>query len=129
MIKFTFGFLNQHPVEASLTKLASCTTLDARTAYQVAKHLAKVTAELKTAREIFSKLVLQHAVVDEKGAPVKAENGELQLKDKAAYDAALAEFLKVEFEYDRRKLSLSELEKSGLSALEIAALDPIIEEE
>lgn len=130
MIKLTYAHLNNTPIEQVLNKLATCSKLDVRTAYQISKHIYHLQKEIKHARQVFTDMLKKHADLDEKGGFKKLpESDGIVFADKAAYDADLSKFLEIEFEYDRRLLALEELAGAELSPQELMALEPILVQE
>jgi hypothetical protein len=128
MIKLKYADLNNSPIEQVLHKLDNCMKLDIRTAFMVAKFARLLRTEIANAREIFTKMLKKHCKLDEKGNFVKGEDNAPVFVDKDAYNAELAEFLKIEFSLPMAALKLDVLERCELSPSELSAIMPLIEE-
>lgn len=114
----------------TLQKLARL-PLPVKTAYAVKKIADAIHSEQKRMREAFNKEILEPlAKKNEKGELIKDETGDVQIDDakKEEFEAAQKAFGERSFRIDRYKLKLDLFESINLSASELSALDPIIED-
>jgi hypothetical protein len=131
---------NKHLMDAlfnnALIKLERHVGFPPRTTYDVMKIVRLIRQESQDIQKAFIQMVKKHATLDEQGecVPNKDENGKfipgtfVVPDDKAeAYQAERKAFDELEFSLDWRKLKLSDLNGTKLSAQELAALEPLIE--
>lgn len=113
----------------SLQKLVRM-PLPTKTAYAIKKITDAVTVEQKKMRKSFNELYEQYAKKDEKGALQKDEHGDV-IVDEAKmeeFQKAQETFGEKEFVIHREKLSLALFSDINISAAELSALDPILQD-
>jgi len=104
-----------------------------KSAYTVAKIFNKLISEAKIEAELFKKIVLRYAVLDDKGeikTPEGKEHGAFEIIEgkEEEYQKAINEHLEGEFTIEWRKITLAELEGTKLRALDFVPLSDIIDE-
>lgn len=138
MFKLSYETLNNSEFTMALEKLANVETFNVKAAYNVGKIRDKVKAELNEAHPLFMKLIKKHAVLDENGEVLQAPGRgyEIRKEAQADFDKEWDEFMSIEVEIPRHKVTLSDIEAAmnkisadhgeKLSGKELAALDPIL---
>ena len=134
MIKITYDELKRTPLLHALRRLAEA-PLRGKDAYQVAKILKHVEAEVPTYVKLWEKVMSEHAERDEKGE-VKTVN-DPQLGPNAftvapekqeAFKKACEEFLAITIEIPYPKMHKPIFDHVTLTAREMLALEPILTE-
>lgn len=99
---------------------------------QVRKLVRSVESSRLEAQEIFTKILKEFSVLDEKGefVPEEGKPGTYQLLPEKGpeLEAKVKEFDEMEFKVEIPKLKLGDIEGVALSPSEIDALLPILEE-
>ena len=119
MIKLTYENLNDINLTGGVDKLAKAGGLPTKVAYSAAKINEKMKQEAVKAREAFVAIFAKHGVEFKPGAEIPADKQE-------AMDSDIKAFMATGFELDYARIPLSQVEKAGLSGVELLALEPIL---
>ncbi len=131
MIQLDNELLNSRDFVASLQKLKNAQGLDVKTMYTVSKILAKIETWIKQGRDIYAKMVKEHASVDGSGAlvPEKTPDGQeipgsftIAPEKKDSFESSVKEFLAATFEVKSEKLNPLMFERAGLTPNDLTAL-------
>lgn len=131
-VTLTYQHVRNEAFVKALAKLARFEGFkDFRVAYSIAKFVRKWEQEAQMAQELYLKLVKQYAKLDEKGnvEPVENQPGTFQIPNESVevWKQAAENFHTISFEIEVKKLPISKLEAVGLSAMELNALEPLLE--
>jgi len=129
MIKIVKKDLLSNDFKAAMTKVATCSKLNTQTTYRVMRTTKLLEAALKKTQKEFSEIVKSVAETDIKGNPLLNE-------DKTDYvfksgvekeDAVkkLEDFVSGTIEIDRERFELDDLSPAGLTAVDLAMLEPL----
>lgn len=131
-VKLSYKEIKNQTFVQGLAKLANYGGFkDQRLAYNVAKLIRKWDSEAQMAQDLFMKLVKQYATLDEKGnikTPEGANSGAFEVVDEKAdaFAKARKEFESIEFDIPVHKIRIDQLEGTGLTPMEMMALEPIL---
>lgn len=124
-ITITYKDLNSYAFVESFRKLLKANGLGIKTAYELCKISQKLDSEMKIAHELMGKLRAKHFPV----AEAKSTEGEAAPEKNEAFEKEVGELMNTTVNLSgRRKVTVDELEKSGLSAADLAAISPILED-
>lgn len=116
--------------QEGLQALANTKGLSSVVAYRIAKNVKALDEELNTYEETRKKLVEEKANKDEEGKPIiKDDKYDLTNKALKEVNKELNALLEEEVDIDIKELSLIDIDKAGLSALELSSIDFMIREE
>lgn len=134
MIKITYDDLKRTPLLAALRRLAEA-PLRGKDAYNVAKILKHVEAEVPTYVKLWENIMKEHAELDEKGEiktvndPQMGPNSFTVPEEKqASFKSACEAFLATVVEVPYPKMHKPIFDHLTLTAREMMALEPIITE-
>lgn len=141
MIKVKYSHIKEFPFLDVLGKLYHHPTqptqkpFPARVAYTLAKISEKAEKEVELMRELWVKLLKQHATLDEKGefVPKQSTDGKpvpgtfVVAEDKQAeFKKAGEEFGEIEINFTQHKLTFADLASISLTPQDIATLEPFL---
>lgn len=128
--KLTNRQLKDPAFNQALAKLGAFGFKNAKTAYNVAKVIRKVTQEGAIVQELYTKLIKQYAELDEQGLikPLPDKPGTFQIKEGSVeeWQKAMDDLLALEFEVPCHKINIDDLDSVGLTATDMAALDVML---
>ncbi|AFH47785.1 Hypothetical protein IALB_0071 [Ignavibacterium album JCM 16511] len=106
-----------------LNKISNSDKLPIKQAYMLAKFIPKVQKELETFESLRIKLLEKYGE--------KREDGQIQVKENnlEEFQQEISKLLDVEINFDSPKLALSDLDKIGLSVIDLMTIDYLIESE
>lgn len=132
-MKLTYEHLRNPEFQIALQRLGAHPFRDQKLAYKIAKMLWKLAKEIKICDELFAKLLDQYAEKDEKGRlkPYQNKEGTFQIPEANAevWKSAIKEFLSVEVKISAEKFKLTDFDGVELSASNLVALEPLMEDE
>ena len=143
MITLTYKDINSTDFISTMRQLSGVKGLGIKTAYTIAKVMVKMEQEMKVAGELYTKLIKKYAKLDDKGELIP-QTKTLSEKDQAdkqvpipgtfqilpnqeeAFVKEADEFMAISFQLGYNAIPLVELEGSGLSAMQLHIISPII---
>lgn len=102
--------------------------LPVKVSYAISKNISKIESELKVYDKERQKLIDKYAEKDEKGQAIADEKGQIKFNDKDSWDNDIKVLLDIENEIDIHKFSINELNGINISAVELQAIDYMIDE-
>lgn len=132
MIKVTHAQLSNQTLQMTMQKLTH-TPMNSKTAYRIKKFSDEIEKSLKTMYASFkSDIGKEYGELDEKGN-LKPDQNNYGFKmkegcDEKKLEEAVHKFNEISVTIDRWKLNLSDLAEVKMSASELSAIDPFIEE-
>lgn len=102
--------------------------LPIKASYAIAKNMRKIEEELRPYEEERQRLLEKHGKKDKEGELIVDEVGQVDFKDKKAWDKDINELLDIEVEIDFHKFNIEHLEGREISPAELIALEHMIEE-
>lgn len=112
----------------ALEKLTK-TDVDLKTAVALARNFEAISTPAKLIDQRQQDLMRQYARKDDNGEVIQGEKGEVTIDSPAEYFAKLQDILETDLEVELKLIKLDKLADVKLSASDILALDPILEEE
>jgi hypothetical protein len=132
MVKIAYQDLNDPRFIRGLQKLAQAKGgFSPKTSYALGKICSKVDKEIALAAELYHKIALKHAILNEDGSVKRDADGRLEIKEdaKEAFGKDFIEWQGIVVEIDRDPLELSKLDGASVLPEEIMALECIIDPE
>lgn len=112
----------------TLQKLGSVEGLNSIIAYKIAKNIKTIDKELSTYDETRIKIVKEYADKDDEGNPVVVNNQyQLEEDNVVKVNQEIAEVQQLETNVDISTVALGDIEKAGLSPLEIMSIEFMLE--
>jgi hypothetical protein len=132
MIKLTYEQLNQALFPVTVTRLCREGRFSPKVAYALMKLNQALDKETTTARDLFRAVVKQHCELDEAGEPKQFPEENLAYKpregEKEAFEKAMAEMLKIEFEVSINPIGIDQIDAGcRMSPQEMDALTPVLD--
>lgn len=103
--------------------------VDLKTAVALARNFEAITTPAKLIDQRQQDLMKEYARKDDNGEVIQGEKGEVTIDSPAEYFAKLQDILETDLEIELKLIKLDKLADIKLSANDILALDPILEEE
>jgi hypothetical protein len=142
MIKLKYNDINNTEFMEGMRTLVRV-SLPVKSAYTASKVFSRVEKELKTAGDLYAKVLKEHCELDEKGElkaqMMKQDDKEIPIPNsfivkagsEPALEKALEAFFNLEFEVPFDKIPLSDLEKAcqdpnGIKAKHLVKLEAIV---
>jgi hypothetical protein len=127
MVKIAYQDLNDPRFIRGLQKLSRAKDgFSPKTAYSIGKICTKIDKEIAIAAELYHKIALKHAVLNEDGSVKKNDSGgPFQIREdaKEAFGKDFLEWQSIVVEIDQPKLDLDALESARILPEEIMALE------
>ena len=142
MIQLKYKHINNTLFVKTVKSLVEVKGLGIKTAYTISKIAYKLDQEMKHASELYNKLLKKYAKLDENGNIIPntktVKDGETEKvvivpgsfdipeEKQADFMKEADEFMEISFDLPYNKLSLEDLEGSGLSAAELSIISDLI---
>lgn len=102
--------------------------LPIKVSYAIAKNMRKIEDELKPYEEERQRLLEKHGKKDNEGELITNKQGQVDFKNKKAWDKDISELLDIEVDITFHKFNIKHLEGREISPGELIALEHMIEE-
>jgi len=102
--------------------------LPIKVSYAIAKNMRIIEDELKVYEEERQRLLEKHGKKDNEGELITDKQGQVNFKDKKAWDKDIKELLDIEVEIKFHKFNIKHLEGREISPGELIAMEHMIEE-
>lgn len=131
-VQIQYDFMRRATFNSGLSKLMSFPRFSPRVALSIARVIERVEKEREVAQKLYDGVLKKHAVLDEKGE-VKPKEGQpnsfeiAEHSSQEAFNKEIEEMGKETFSVEMSPILIDKLDGVGLSANEIAALEPILD--
>jgi hypothetical protein len=129
MIELNYAALRSDDFRHVLSKLSTCDSLDHKVAYRIMRITKELERGLGSTQKEWISLLEKYVEKDGTQWKLNEERTDfvyLENVDKDVVKAEINEFGEKKILVDRHKLKLTELDKAGLSAADLAILEPLV---
>lgn len=113
---------------SALVSLANAKGLSAVIAYHISKDIKLINEEIKNYEETRTKLIEEKANKNEDGNPIIEDDAYSLSNESLVYvEKELNSLLNESIDLDIKKISLNDIDKAGLSPLEISSIEFMLE--